>query len=371
MVAIIPQVTVLTELSVLPDSEILDNLQKTEEILQSAINDGLNHFIIAFSGGKDSSLMTTVVVEGIRRGTLKNVTVDIVYSDTLMELPPFAENAFALLEFISKISLRENLPIKVHKAVAPIEHRFWFLVLGKGYPPPHNHFRWCTERLKIWPNQKLISSFKNRTSVMLTGVRWDESNVRNGRMKAAMCSTKNDSECGQGVWLNSNSSIGIPNLAPIAHWRTCKIWDFLLFADMEWGWPFKSLNKLYGENGSTRFGCWMCTLVKEDKALRSVVQHKEWEKFGALESIRQRILVEGRKPENRLLQPNGNAGRTNLEFRQNMLDNLLKLQNDLGVDLITPHEVDAIMAYWETEIFVGSPYTKECKYWKWNKQPNM
>jgi DNA sulfur modification protein DndC len=95
----------------------------------------------------------------------------------MMELPPFGENALALIKYISEIGERNSLPLRTHMAAAPIEHRFWFLVLGKGYPPPHNHFRWCTERLKIWPSSRIMKKFITESSVVLTGVRWGESAV--------------------------------------------------------------------------------------------------------------------------------------------------------------------------------------------------
>ena len=354
-----------SEISKLPDKQLLANVRETARILKTTATDGYTHWIIAFSGGKDSSLTVVLAIEMLRRGTLKNVKIDVVYSDTLMELPPFGENAIALLRYISKVSTNNNLPVRTFSAVAPIEHRFWFLLLGKGYPPPHNHFRWCTERLKIWPSAKVMEDLITKSSIVLTGVRWDESIARATRMKAALCS-KDDSECGQGAWMQKESAMGIPSLAPIAHWQTCKVWDFLMMADAWWGWPFKSLNRLYGENGATRFGCWMCTLVKEDKALKAITQHSEWSRLSALGLIRQEFLEEGRKEKNRIAQPSGNLGRTSLEFRKRMLDEVLELQDRLGSQLVSPEEVTAIQAYWKVECKTGTPYTPECKFWKWS-----
>jgi len=303
MVVTAPQ-SIADELSGLPDRELAANVVETTKVLTAAARAGHNHWIIAFSGGKDSSLVTCLAVELLRRRTVDNTRIDVVYSDTLMELPPFAENAISLLNFVRTLSSTHELPVHTHAVVAPMEHRFWFLVLGKGYPPPHNHFRWCTERLKIWPSQKMMKGLVSDSSIILTGVRWGESDSRDGRMKGQMCS-KDDSECGLGLWLHSESMMGIQGLAPIAHWRTCKVWDFLLMADAWWGWPFRSLNKLYGQNGATRFGCWMCTLVKEDKALQAIIARDEWSALSVLNEVRTELLTEGRKQENRLTQPDG------------------------------------------------------------------
>ncbi len=355
------------ELSCILDLRLLEDLRETQNILSSAAKNGFNHWVLAFSGGKDSSLVALLVTEMIKRRSIKDVEVDVVFSDTLMELPPFGENATALLSHITDVSAEHELPIRTHTVTPPVDQRFWFLIIGKGYPPPHNHFRWCTDRLKILPSKRVMKNIVGTGSTVLTGVRFGESDNRDSRLKVGMCS-KDDSECGQGVWLNGDSKIGIPGLAPIAHWRTCKVWDFLMMADGLWGWPFKSLSRMYGDSPATRFGCWMCTLVKEDKALKAVTANAEWAHLTDLHTIRQKLLDEGRQDKNRIKQPNGALGRTSISFRREMLDDLIGLEKQLSTTLISAEEVEAIRAYWDVEQTVGNPYTSECKFWKWKSK---
>jgi len=116
-------VSLMSEVSKFRDKELVASLRETTRVLKAAVTEGYNHWIIAFSGGKDSSLVAVLVVELLRRQTIRNVQVDLVFSDTLMELPPFGENAVALIKHISEIGGKNTLPLRTRSAVAPIEHR--------------------------------------------------------------------------------------------------------------------------------------------------------------------------------------------------------------------------------------------------------
>ncbi len=347
----------------LDDQSLAEPLRVTAQTLLSAEAEGHKHWVLAFSGGKDSSAVAMLTVELLKRKILNDVQVDVVYSDTLMELPPFGENALNLLAHIDQIGKQNELPIRTHVAVAEVEQRYWFLVIGKGYPPPHNHFRWCTDRLKIRPARNVMKNLINESSIVLTGVRLGESDSRDGRLRAATCS-RNDSECGQGVWIDGDSEMKIPGLAPIIHWRACQVMDLLALADLYWDWPFENLTRLYGDDNATRFGCHMCTLVREDKALIAVTQNPKWRHLAPLSSIRTMLLEEGRKEENRIKQPNGNLGRTSLTFRRSLLNRVIEMQSDISATLITNEEIEAIQEYWQVEEELTSPYNNQCKFWR-------
>jgi hypothetical protein len=65
------------------------------------------------------------------------------------------------------------------------------------------------------------------------------------------------------------------------------------------------------------------------------------------------------------MQLNGMPGRTSLAFRQQMLNEVLEAQERLSTQLISVEEVKAIQAYWQIERRMGTPYTPECKFWRW------
>ena len=53
------------------DEELTTSLRKTAKVLKTAVVDGYNHWIIAFSGGKDSSPVTVLIVELLRDQSIK------------------------------------------------------------------------------------------------------------------------------------------------------------------------------------------------------------------------------------------------------------------------------------------------------------
>ena len=47
------------------------------------------------------------------------------------------------------------------------EDSFFVKVIGRGYPPPTNKFRWCTDRLRIRPVQRMITNLSEEGSVVV------------------------------------------------------------------------------------------------------------------------------------------------------------------------------------------------------------
>jgi DNA sulfur modification protein DndC len=97
--------------------------------------------------------------------------------------------------------------------------------------------------------------------------------------------------------LSPNASL--PNClvySPIEEWSNDDVWLFLMQHENPWGYNNKDLLTMYqgasadGECplvvdtstpscGDSRFGCWVCTLVEEDKSMRAMIQNdedKEW-----------------------------------------------------------------------------------------------
>ena len=149
-------------------------------------------WIIGFSGGKDSTVMLTLVwiaLERIRNEfpqpyQLKR-PVHVVCNDTMVENPiisTYVEDVLAKIE----ISAREQgLPIFVKKTTPKLEETFWFNLIGKGYPVPNNTFRWCTDRLKIRPTASFLHEQidEKGEAIVLIGTRYDESKSRERSMR--------------------------------------------------------------------------------------------------------------------------------------------------------------------------------------------
>ncbi len=316
------------------------------DFFQKLYDKNPNRWVITYSGGKDSTVLTILVLEFLKNHNTKDLTVDVVYSDTLVEIPPLHRIALNFLDYIEVCSNENNLKINTYHVTPPPEERFWVKVLGKGYPPPRPRFRWCTDRLKIRPTKPIIFEGKKPVTI-LTGVRFDESSGRKARMTA---SCKGQSECGQGFWfLRGPKGKGISYAAPIAEWTTCQIWDFLYIVAPELGYPTRELFSLYGGDG-IRFGCWTCTLVKEDKAMQHLINNydKDSELLIKLLKLRGYLDKESRKIENRVIRPDGRPGKLRFEFRKKLLNKILEIESD-EFTIISDEDLVTIKKYWIEE----------------------
>jgi len=153
----------------------------SQKVLEEIESRKLPHWVATFSGGKDSTLTTLLVAEYLARMESPPV-LDIVYSDTLMEIPAMRRAAGSFLRYTRRFARSEDLPIRVHVVTPKVEERFWVRMIGRGYPPPKPKFRWCTKRLKIAPSAPFVAT--GEATAVMTGVRYGESAQRTGRLVA-------------------------------------------------------------------------------------------------------------------------------------------------------------------------------------------
>ncbi len=333
-------------------------------------------WMIGYSGGKDSTLLCCLVMEMLQRlpESKINKTVYIVSSDTMVENPIVGNYMHRMSEMIGEAGAA--LKIKADIIYPQIEDTFWCKVIGLGYPTPEAPgFRWCTDRLKIHPmNKYTLDTIKNNGEVvLLLGVRKAEStyranNIRSREIEGKILVPHNDIE---------NAYV----YNPLTEISNEIVWEFLLKDDARtpWGSDNKYLFSLYqGENlgeeqsvigeidkekipvtGNSRFGCWICTMVKEDKSLKAFIDRgEEWliplRDFrnwmlemrttpGARE-YKRRNGVMYRKADGKL-----GEGPFTLETRKEMLRRLLQLEVDTGLSLITVEELKQIDMTWDSE----------------------
>lgn len=299
----------------------------------------LRHWIIMFSGGKDSTTALILALEAAKRCGLVE-RIDIVYGDTGTEIPTLREHA---LEFLSQLD-SEQLPIHVHVVNPQHQESFWVLVIGKGYPPPRQHFRWCTSKLKIKPAEKVLGNIpRNAKTAIITGVRFGESDVRDGRLKLS-CSR--GGECGQGMWYERTDRLNAYYLGPILAWRECSVWDFLDFVAPDWGYKTSALRPMYlGSN--TRFGCWTCTVVNHDRTMKKIVETDEGKKYRPLYDFRNWLSEYTKQEKTRVKRANGISGRLTLASRRKILKELKNAEKALGSPLLTKEDIAAIRALWK------------------------
>lgn len=267
-----------------------------------------DHWCIAWSGGKDSSCLLTLVVHLISAGRLVPPrTLTVLYADTRMELLPLWIAAATIREQLARFPM-----IRTEVVIAPIDDRLLVYMLGRGVPPPSNTFRWCTGQIKVEPMEAALARTLDDMEgqiLLLTGVREGESAMRDKRIH--MACGKDGAECGQGwyqeVLPNAKGVRGrIAVLAPILHWRVCNVWDWLrIYAPMPayGGWATAAIADAYGGDEAAeknaRTGCTGCSLASEDQALKLTVATPFWSYLRPLFGLKL-LYRELKKPQHRV-----------------------------------------------------------------------
>lgn len=335
-------------------------------------------WLIGYSGGKDSTLLVSLAYEAISRLPVeaRSKKVYIITSDTLVENPIVKRYMHRSSNWIQNAAKTHKLPIEAHIIYPDPDQTFWSRVIGYGYPTPEPPgFRWCTERLKITPMNRFVDERIKESGeiVILLGVRKAESATRQRTITAREI---------EGKLLNMHSDIKNAYVYnPITEIRNELVWDFLLKNEgiSPWGSDLKYLFNLYqGESmgeeqsvigevnkdkipvtGNSRFGCWCCTIVKEDKSLQNFINKGATEliplrKFrNWLVSIRQDPAYRDTKRRDGSVYYKANGevgfGPFTMWGRQKILTELLQLQRETGMELITMDELKAIDQIWDNE----------------------
>jgi DNA sulfur modification protein DndC len=308
------------------------------------------HWIVAWSGGKDSTALVTLLPYLLDAGRVPRPTsLTVLYADTRLELLPLWLSARAVGE-----QLQER-GIDVRTVTAPMDKRFLVYVLGRGVPPPNNTtLRWCTRQIKVDPMRAEIARMvaTRGAALVLTGVRLGESAVRDQRVHASCA--RGDGECGQGWYQRDLAERGHATLAPLLHWRVCHVFEWLRHwaPAVEYGdWDTSLLAEVYGgdeaEEVNARTGCVGCPLATQDTALDALLQRPSWAYLAPIKRLRP-LWRWARLPAQRLRQPGGETradgtlvdnqhrmGPLTLAARRSLLDGVLSVQDDINTRAAT------------------------------------
>ena len=259
-----------------------------KENIINAYKEDERPWVVGYSGGKDSTVVVQLVFEALSEMKPEELhkKVYVISSDTLVETPLIINSINQTLRRIQDAALERNLPIETHKVKPNADNSFWVNLIGKGYPSPNQQFRWCTDRLKIDPANQFImdkvSSFGE--VIMVLGVREDESASRGNSIRSHTVEGK--------TFMRHTTLANAYVYAPIRSFTLDDVWNYLLNHPSPWGDDNHELHRLYqdsssgecplvvdksikesaGSCGNSRFGCWVCTVVSEDKALSGFIQ---------------------------------------------------------------------------------------------------
>lgn len=272
--------------------------QETIELLQEEIRNLYTAddvpWIIGYSGGKDSTATLQLVWTAITElpPDRRTKTVYAISTDTMVENPIVALWVANSLAIMKKAATEQCVPIQPHRLTPALADSFWVNLIGKGYPAPRHKFRWCTARLKISPSNTFINSIVSSSgeAILVLGTRKAESSARAANMARHEKGRVRDR-------LSPNSSLpGSLVYSPIEDWTNDDVWFYLMQIKNPWGYNNRDLLGMYagatdgGECplvvddstpscGDSRFGCWVCTLVDQDKSMKAMIQNdteKEW-----------------------------------------------------------------------------------------------
>jgi DNA sulfur modification protein DndC len=371
--------------------ELVEDIQMlTQEIQELYCLDEIP-WVIGYSGGKDSTAVLQLIWNAIAALPLEKRTknIDVITTDTLVENPIVSVWVNKSIEQMKVSAQQQKIPIVPTLLKPELTETFWVGLIGKGYPAPRGKFRWCTERLKINPSNRFIRDLI-RTSgetILVLGTRKAESTKRAYRMKKMEAKRVRD---------RLSPNMNLPNslvYSPIEDWRDDEVWLYLMQWSNPWGYSNKDLFAMYrgasADNecplvvdtstpscGSSRFGCWVCTMVTQDKSLTAMIQNdeeKEW--LQPLLDFRIELDVEDSRDRRDFRRRKGNVqlyernldgqisvepipGPYTKEARDHLLRRLLTVQTEIrrkapeemhDITLITCEELSEIRRIWLEE----------------------
>lgn len=363
--------------------DLLDRKKIADRIkqIQDMYLEDSRPWVVGYSGGKDSTVIVQLVFHALSELPKEKLTkkVYVISSDTLVETPLIISSISLTLKRIQEKALELGMPFETHKVRPESEKTFWASLIGKGYPSPRQKFRWCTDRMKIDPANKFILDRVSEYGevIMVLGVRDDESATRAQVMS---------SHTVEGKTLMRHSTLNNAYVyAPIRDFTLDDVWSYLLNEPSPWGNDNHELMALYqnsqsgecplivdkeikesaGSCGNSRFGCWVCTVVVQDKALIGFIENgEEWlipllefrnwlSDIRDVREYRQKHRIDGTiyfvgQDEDRKL----GLGPFTLEARKMILRRLLEVQKEVqnpydpNYTLILEEELRAIRKIW-------------------------
>ena len=372
-------------------TELVEDIKAlTEEIQNLYLLDEVP-WVLGYSGGKDSTAVLQLIWNAIAALPVekRHKKIDVITTDTLVENPIVSGWVRGSLEQMEKAATEQRMPIQSHLLQPEYTETFWVGLIGKGYPPPKGKFRWCTENLKINPSNRFVRNVIRHEgeTILILGIRKAESSGRARRMEKWEAQRVRD---------HLSPNMNLPNslvYSPIENWRTEEVWIYLNQWENPWGCSNKDLFAMYrgasDDNecplvvdtttptcGNSRFGCWVCTLVSQDKSLGAMVRNdeeKEW--LQPLLDLRADLDVENNRNRRDFRRRSGNVqlyerniegnisiepipGPFTKEAREDWLRKLLEAEKKVrinapkefkNISLITQEELSEIRRIWLEE----------------------
>lgn len=361
------------ELSLLPTRFL-----PTKDVL-SVLNG--RQWICSYSGGKDSTTLVTWIEWLRRAGFVKCDTPALVMSDTTVEYPFLGGIAASIMGALTVSGWRCEV------VTPPVHQRLYCRIFGIGVTPVHpggRKMRWCTNATKIDPMKRFARTL-GPDVLQLSGVRFGESKTRDAKLLKGCAA---GGECGlpdpgEGVY------------GPIITWKVCKIVEWLggkagdavnalipdLLPHMEKLLDVYEVKQdaanLYGEIPppvtGMRFGCIGCPAISNEKVTssREGKRHPLWQHLRRIYDIWQALYLRKNRCCRTSNHPNYSAKRARgskkptladwsasvgfgplrMDARKRYFAELLSIQRDAGITLVTAEDEAFIRDCWERKVY--------------------
>lgn len=314
-----------------------------------------NEWFLGFSGGKDSSATLKLVYTAIKQLDSFHKKIHVVFCDTGVENPIITNYVKRLFQNLQEESNLQNLPFEYKVIYPKLSDRFFVKVIGRGYPTPTNIFRWCTKQLRVDPINRYINA-KINSSIIL-GVRLNESEQRNRTIEKHKLKEK--------FHLKQNNSAKKIIFSPILYHELEEVWLTIYSTQYPESINASEIRKIYNDAesecssikiknqpcGSSRFGCWTCTVVRKDKSIANQITNG-YAELEELHNFRNWLYEFRDNTKFRCkFRRNGqqSLGPITLEGRKIILEKLLDIQEKSSYTLITNQEIEEIYKLWEID----------------------
>jgi DNA sulfur modification protein DndC len=315
-------------------------------------------WIVGYSGGKDSSALLKLLFLALLNVKDRRRPIRVIYCDTGVEIPIVRSLVRTTLRGLAKEARVHSLPISTRMLSPTLDNRFFVKVIGRGYPPPSNKFRWCTDRLRIAPVQRELKRQDLSQGVVLLGLRRGESPERDR--------TLNKYRSQRAYFFRQSESNRTTIFSPILEFSVLDVWTLLRVDTLPKSIAGYKLEMLYqyssGECpvirdpkgppcGKGRFGCWTCTVVRQDHAVENLVRYGYPQLLPLLDFRNWLARIRDRKDYRCHRRRNGapGLGPFTLHARRVILNRLLKAQARSALDLIDQSELQKIYALWQSD----------------------
>lgn len=271
---------------------------------------------VAYSSGKDSTLLACLTLEAARRlkaagGSVPDI--HIVSADTGIENPEVVALLRAGHSAIASYARYQGLTVHLHLTQPRLSERWWVRIIGGVSLPSYIGMdATCSVDMKIKPMSRLTREMDRDlaaqglpASVTFVGTRFDESSARAAHMRQ-----RGESD----IELSVGDVGGVQSLmlSPICHWPTEAVWAYLQDAGSAKRYPgyaesFRSTSEFYdaaagggcilfvdrgqkrASGCSARSGCSFCQRVPEDRSMLNMLLHPDYKHLRGL-NLMQRYL---------------------------------------------------------------------------------